>query len=118
MLKLSNETDGKLIICTSHGTKVAASVIAKALSPVNSGVTIQKNRGTQLATTTPNNASCWTISGYPSTAGLTIDVIVCFAFDGNPCFGYIYSIQITIWNGFYVHVSYATPVCYYRCCTQ
>ncbi|CAF1188199.1 unnamed protein product [Adineta ricciae] len=74
--------------------------------------------GTQLATTTPNNASGWTISGYPSIAGLTIDVIVCFAFDDNPCFGYIYGIQITNCNRFYVHGLYAAPVCYYRYCTQ
>jgi hypothetical protein len=83
--------------------------------------------GTKLATSPPNSANgdaCgtyaagWTNATYPSVVGTTVYAFVCFAYNGNPCFGYVYWIQITNCNGFYVQGLYSPGACDYRYCTQ
>jgi hypothetical protein len=83
--------------------------------------------GTQLATSPPKGGkgrACgtlgagWTNATYPSVAGTTVNAFVCFAYDGNPCYGYIYWIPITNCNGYYVHGLYSPGACDYRYCTQ
>ncbi len=83
--------------------------------------------GTQLATSPPNGGNgqaCgtlgagWTNATYPSVAGATVNAFVCFAYGGNPCYGYVDSIPITNCDGFYVHGLYSPGQCNYRYCTQ
>ncbi len=83
--------------------------------------------GTRLATSPPNSgfgqacgtyAAGWTNSTYPSVVGQTVNAFVCFAYNYNSCYGYIYWIPITNCNGFYVHGLYAMNYCDYRYCTQ
>ncbi len=83
--------------------------------------------GTKLATSPPNSGygrACgtlgagWTNANYPSIVGTTVNAYICFAFNGNSCYGSIYWLPITNCNGFYVHGLYAPGACDYRYCTQ
>ena len=83
--------------------------------------------GTRLATSPPNRGdgqvcgtlgSGWSNASYSSIVGTTVNAIVCFAYNGNPCIGYIPSISITNCNGYYVHGLYSLGQCNYRYCTQ
>ena len=83
--------------------------------------------GTRLATSPPNLGqgqvcgtlgSGWTNATYPSVVGQTVYAYVCFAYNGNSCFNWIYWIPITNCNGFYVHGLYSPGGCNFRYCTQ
>ncbi|CAF0788764.1 unnamed protein product [Adineta steineri] len=83
--------------------------------------------GTKLATSPPNSgngnvcgtyASGWTNATYPAVVGQSVNAFACFAYNGNPCFGYVYWNIIINCNGFYVHGLFGPGGCAYRYCTQ
>ncbi len=83
--------------------------------------------GTQLATLPPNAgngsvcgtyAAGWTNTTYPSVVGQTVYAFACFAYNGQPCFGWVSNFPITNCSGFYVQGLYSPGACAYRYCTQ
>jgi hypothetical protein len=83
--------------------------------------------GTMLATSAVNfglgnrcgtQYAGWTNSTYPTIVGQIVYAFVCFAYNGEPCAGYVYWISITNCAGFYVH-GFNFPIrCNRRYCTQ